>query len=370
MTFPVFRRIQKRLDPIFVLTVLVPTICAIGYFGFIASDVYTSESRFVVRTAERPITPSLGSLFQGAGFGRGQDESYSVREYILSRDAARVLDQKIGLKAAYASNAVDRLSRFGGLDGDDSFEAFHEYFQKKVDARTDSNSSIVTLTVRAFTAQDAMGANRTLLEESEALVNRLNARGRQDLIQYAEAEVAHAETKARAAAQAMSQYRNSNSVVDPERQATVQLQQVARLQDELIATSTQLSQLQAFTPANPQIGTLRNRARTLQGEISKETSRVAGGPTSLANKAEKFQHYALETEIATKQLASALASLENARNEALRKQVYLERIAEPSLPDVAQEPKRLRGILATLVFGLIAWGLASMLLAGVREHVE
>jgi capsule polysaccharide export protein KpsE/RkpR len=29
-----------------------------------------------------------------------------------------------------------------------------------------------------------------------------------------------------------------------------------------------------------------------------------------------------------------------------------------------------RGVLATLLFGLIAWGVLSLLLAGVREHQD
>ena len=54
----------------------------------------------------------------------------------------------------------------------------------------------------------------------------------------------------------------------------------------------------------------------------------------------------------------------------LRQQAYLERIAQPSLPDVAQEPRRLRSVLATFVLGLVAWGILAMLLAGVREHQD
>ncbi|HTY49547.1 MAG TPA: hypothetical protein VMB48_07640, partial [Steroidobacteraceae bacterium] len=34
---------------VFVITVLVPTLAASVYFGLIASGVYTSESRFVLR---------------------------------------------------------------------------------------------------------------------------------------------------------------------------------------------------------------------------------------------------------------------------------------------------------------------------------
>jgi capsular polysaccharide transport system permease protein len=359
-----------RLDKLFLFVVAIPTVSAIVYFGLIASDVYISESRFVVRSPERQAPAGLGFLLQGAGFGRAQDDSYSVAEYVQSRDALKVLNEQMGLGKAFASHSVDRVSRFAGLDFDESFEALHRFYQKMVTVQSDSTSAVSVLTVRAFAPQDAVNANRLLLEQSEALVNRLNERGRQDMIRFATAEVTAAEMKAKAAALAVSAYRNAQGVVDPERQATVQLQEVAKLQQELIATTIQVAQLQSTTPANSQIPALRNRALTLRQEMDKQTSRVTGGEKSLADKAASFQRLALERDIADKQLISALASLESARNEAQRKQVYLERIVQPSVPDVAQEPRRLRSIFATLILGLVAWGLLSMLLAGVREHQD
>lgn len=354
----------------FWVTVAAPTVLATVYFGLMASDVYVSESRIVVRSPDKQVATGLGALLKGAGFSRAQDDSYTVRDYVLSRDALKEIDDALGVGAAYASDTVDRVSRFGGLDFDTSFEALHRYYQNKVDIQQDTTSSITTLTVRAYTAQEAQNINQKLLELSEGLVNRLNERGRQDLIKSAASEVADAEKKSKAAALALSAYRNAKGVVDPERQATVQLQQIAKLQDELIATTTQLAQLRTFTPQNPQISALQKRASTLQGEIDAETTKVTGGERSLANKAAEFQRLALEREFADKQLASALTSLEQARNEAQRKQVYIERIAQPSLPDVALEPRRIRGILATFILGLVAWGILSMLIAGVREHQD
>jgi capsular polysaccharide transport system permease protein len=359
-----------RINRLFLLTVALPTTLSLVYFGLMASDVYISESRFVVRSPDRQTASGLGALLKGAGFSRSQDDSYTVHDYVLSRDALKAIDDKLGIGKAFASSQVDVVSRFGGLDFDTSFEALHRYYQKKVDMQQDSASSISTLTVRAYSAQEAQGINQKLLELSEGLVNRLNERGRQDLIRSAASEVADAETKSKAAALALSAYRNAKGVVDPERQATVQLQQVAKLQDELIATKTQLAQLRAFTPQNPQIQSLQLRAQTLQAEMDLETTKVAGGERSLSGKAADFQRLALEREFADKQLGSAMVSLEQARNEAQRKQVYLERIAQPSLPDTALEPRRLRSILATFVLGLVAWGILTMLLAGVREHQD
>jgi len=129
-------------------------------------------------------------------------------------------------------------------------------------------------------------------------------------------------------------------------------------------------QLQMITKDNPQIPVLRKRIEILEHEVELESARVTGGGRSLASKAAEFQRLVLEKEFADKQLASAFASLEQARNEAQRQALYLERVAQPSLPDEAMEPRRLRVILAVFVLGLIAWGVLTMLVAGIREHQD
>jgi capsular polysaccharide transport system permease protein len=358
------------VNGLFLMSVVIPTALAALYFGLIASDVYVSESRFVVRSPERQTTSPLGVFLNNAGFSRSQDDSYTVQDFILSRDALKVLDEKLGVAGAFGSNKIDVFSRFAGLDWDKSFEALHRYYQKHVDVRLDTTSSIITLATRAFSADEAWRMNQMLLDLSESLVNRLNERGRQDLIRSASVEVDAAERKTKEAALALSDYRNKKGVIDPEKQSSIQLQQVAKLQDEMIAAKTQLAQLTMLARDNPQIPVLKKQLEVLQSAISAETTSVAGGERSLARKAADYQRLALDREFADKQLATALASLEHARNEAQRKQLYLERIVQASMPDVATEPRRVRGTLVTFIVGLMAWGILSLLVAGVREHQE
>jgi capsular polysaccharide transport system permease protein len=128
--------------------------------------------------------------------------------------------------------------------------------------------------------------------------------------------------------------------------------------------------VRALSRSNPQIPALEQRAAAIQRAIDNETAKVAGGDRSLSVKSAEYERLALERSLAEKQLATALSSLELARNEAQRKQLYLERIVQPSKPDVAMEPRRLRNILATFLLGLVAWGILSMLVAGVREHQD
>jgi capsular polysaccharide transport system permease protein len=369
MAFTKIKNFYEKMGALFTFTVIIPTVLATIYFGLIASDVYLSESRFVVRSPEKPAASGLGLLLKGAGFSNAGEESYSVQDYIESRDALSMLNRKGTFAAAYSASDIDLFHRFGAMGSNTSFESLYRYFTDVVSAKHDSSTSITTLIVRAYTPQSARDINGQLIQQAEALINRLNERGRRDLIHYGEVEVAASETRARAAANALSAYRNDARVIDPERQAQVQVGLVSKLQDQLIATQGQLAQLQAFTPDNPQVAVLRQRTSSLQTDILRETNRVAGGgSTSFAGKASQYQRLQFENEFAQKALASSLASFEEARNEARRKQIYLERIVEPNMPDKALEPRRWRGIFATFILGLVAWGILSMLLAGLREH--
>ncbi len=360
----------KSMNRLFLFTVVLPTLLAVVYFGLIASDVYISESRFVIRSPEAQTASPLGLILKGVGFTRSQDDSYTVQDFILSRDALRILNEQLDIRKAFASKEVDIFSRFSSLDWDHSFEALYKYYQKHVDVQLDNASSIIALTTRAFTANDSFNMNKLLIERSEALVNRLNERGRQDMIRFATQEVAEAEKKDEAAALALASYRNKKGVIDPERQSPIPLQQIAKLQEELIVTKNQLAQLNMLAKDNPQIPSLKVRAQSLEAEIQAESNRVAGGGRSLASKATDYQRLALEKEFHDKMLASAMSTLEQARNEAQRKQLYLERIAQPSMPDAPSEPKRFKDVSVTFVISLVIWGILSLLSASIKEHYE
>ena len=365
-----FKARLAHVNVILWLTVIVPTALAVIYFGLIASDVYISESRFVVRNPQRQAQTGLSTLLQGTGFSRSQDDTYSVHDFVLSRDALKELDEKLAVRKTYGSSEVNFIDRFPGLDWDDSFEAFHRYYRNHVTIDYDTVSSITTLKVRAFTAEDSTKINDLLLKMGERLVNNLNDRSRQDLIKTAEQEVAIGEEKVKQAAVALAGFRNNQSVFDPDRQSTMQLQGVSRLQEELVATETQLNQIQRVSPNNPQVASLRNRVETLRKTIASETSKVAGGGASLTSKSGAFERFALEKTFAEKQLAGSLAALESAKSEALRKQLYLERLVQPSLPDTAVEPRRIRSIFMVFVLGLVSWGVVSLLVASIKEHAE
>jgi capsular polysaccharide transport system permease protein len=341
------------------------------YYGLIASDIYTSESRFIVRSPQKPVqTGLLGDLLQSTGIAHSQDDTYAVRDFILSRDAVKELDEKLGIRKLYTEVHGDIFAGFPDFDRDQSFEAFFKYYRRHVGVDYDPVTSISILSVHGFSARDAYRINSLLLEMSERLINGLNERSRNDLIRFAESEVKVATDKAREASLAMLAFRSKQSVFEPDKQAGIQLEGVAKLETELVSTEAELAQLKKLSPGNPQILGVESRAATLRNAITSEAAKVTSGKGSLSAHAPEFERLALELTFADKQLGAALAALEVARSEAARQQLYLERLVRPNLPDQAMEPQRMRSVFAVLVFGLIAWGVLSLVLASVREHAN
>ena len=360
----------QKIDRLFVICVIVPVAVAIVYFGLLASDVYVSESEFVMRSPEKPAASALGMVLASAGFANANDEAMVAKSFLESRSALEAVNKNGSFRQAFTREGIWLGDRFNSFGMSDSFEDLYPYYLKHVKVQDDPVTSITTLTVRAYTAEDAHRINEQLLRLAEDTANKMNQRGRNDLIKYAQVEVGDAKRQASEAAVALASYRNRKGVLDPEIQATTQLTMISKLQDELISTRAQLAQLQRFAPRNPQIESLSTHVETLEKEIRDQTQTLTGGNSSLASSAVRYQRLFVENEFADKQLTAALASYQDARNEARRKQIYVQRVVEPNLPDAAIEPRRWRGILATLAIGIVAWGIASMLVAGIREHTQ
>ncbi|MGF6148698.1 Vi polysaccharide export inner membrane protein VexD [Kingella potus] len=363
------KKFFRKLKPLLWVTVIIPTLCSTIYFGLIASDQFASQSSFVVRSPKSQSSlNSLGAILQGTGFSRSQDDIYTVQEYMRSRSSLEALTKKMPVRQFYESKG-DIFSRFNGFGLQGEQEAFYQYYREKISINFDSVSGISNLYVTSFDAAESQKINEALLQQGEVLINQLNERARQDTIRYAESVVSAAEEKVKDASVQLTKFRVKNGVFDLKAQSEVQLGLVSKLQDELIVIQTQLDQVKAVTPENPQIPGLLAREKSLRKEISQQIRAISGGnDRSLSNQAAEYQRVYLENELAEKQLAAAITSLEAAKAEADRQQLYLEIVSQPSRPDLAQKPTRIYNIVATFIIGLIVYGIASLLVASIREH--
>jgi capsular polysaccharide transport system permease protein len=368
------RRLDRLLDfakrnPWFTAIVILPTLIATIYFGFVASDIYVSEARYIVRSVNNTHMNPLGMMLQSAGLAPSQDDAYSVRDFVLSRDITRRLEAEHNLRGVLSRPEGDFVTRFPPLFGGRSFEQLYETYGNFVKVTVDETTGITTLNVRAYRPSDARELAGAILTYSEELVNRLNERARHDAVDAAQREVRRNEQRVVDAQVALTQYRLRNRTLDPVKQSGAVMELAAKLSTELAASQALLAETEKAAPDSPMISSLRRRITALRGQVGTEQGKIVGHNYGAVLTISEYERLMLMRELAGKNLASAVVSLETARVEAQRKQIYLERIVQPNLPDYALYPRRLISILEILVSALLIYGIGWLVSASVREHV-
>jgi capsular polysaccharide transport system permease protein len=361
-----FRRHVRMLS--FLIIVVFPTLMAATYFFGFATDQYVSEAKFVVRGPTAQPSGMLSSLLQTAGASRADDDTYAVQDYILSRDALAELIKGNGLRDVFNRPEADAFSRFPRLFGGETFEHLYSYYQKHIEVVLDSTTGVSTLMVQTFRPEDSQRIATALLAAGEGLVNRMNDRQRENAMRDARKEVGIAEAHVQAIASRIAEFRDREALLDPNKQSVPMLRNIDELQTMLSRTNLQISQLAATSPHSPLMPDYQRRATALQAQINDARTQITGTDSSLVPKIAAYEMLTLQQDFANRQLASATSSLEAARMQAERQQLYLDPIVQPNLSDYATYPKRLSSISVTFATFLGIYLMLTLLISGAREH--
>ncbi|MGI4731976.1 MAG: hypothetical protein ACRYFW_09535 [Janthinobacterium lividum] len=354
----------------FAIFVIVPTLVVALYQAFIASDVYVSESRFVIKapSQKQAQLSTIASLIQTTGLSGGQEQTNEVMDYVRSRNALADLAKRVDVGAVFSSPDADIFSRYPLPFVRNRFENLYKYFGKMVDTHLDHDTSTAVLTTKAFTPDDARALNVGLLDLSEDLVNKLNARAQGKAIQEAQRYLNEAQARLRADRVLLRQYRNSSELLDPAKQATGVLEVSNVLVGQQAALRAQLQAMRRVAPSNPSIAALRDRIAAIGVQIAAQNGRAVGTGSGIASKLTQYENLSVEQEFATQMVTAASTNLEQARTEAQKQQFYLERVVQPNRPDLALLPKRIQSVFFVFATALCIYLIGWMLIVGVLEH--
>ena len=363
-----FMRPEGRIRRFLLWFVLAPTVAVFLYLAFFASNIYISEAKFAIRGQHAvPSLDFLGSLFRGATAGGG--EAHIVYKYIYSQDMLEKLDARLNIRGHYSGRDRDPWFR---LRENSTHNDLLKYWNWAVTTAFDPDTGILSLRVKAFTPQMAQEICRGVLENSEALVNAMNDRARNDSMAQARQETARAEARIVAAHAALREYQDKTMILDPKAVAGGLYGVVNTLEGEIVKTRAELAEARTFIRDDtPRIITLQNRLDVLEKQLETEKQRLAGAMEEdqpLSATASEFQRLALEEEFARAQLTSAMASLEAARIQAEAKTLYVESFENPTLPDESLYPRPLFFSFIFMACALLILGMATLIIAAVREH--
>lgn len=367
-----FTELRNRIrnNQSFLLCVLLPTFLVALYLVFIATPQYISEAHFVVRGRSGQSGISLSNILQSSSGGAGatSENTFVVQDYMQSRDAAEKLIKQNHLLDVYSRPESDFLSRYSLLGFGKKFEHFYKYYKRHVLVEQDTETNISILTVRTFRAEDSQQIARALLNAGEDLVNEINRRQRENLIRATAQEVQSAELKLREINQKLAEYRNTVELIDPMRQSIPMVGYVTSLQNMLTSTNMQLRQLLASAPNSPLIAAYQRQASILSEQIKKSSQQITGSGESLVPKITGYEDLMLQRDMQQRVLASDVASLEVAKQQANQQMIYVDEVAQPNKADWPEYPRNT--IVLSVVFlsclGLYIMG--KLLIASAQER--
>jgi capsular polysaccharide transport system permease protein len=362
-------RLFRSLNIWFWAIVGLPTLAAGVYYFAIASDLYSSEAKFIVRSPKQVQTSGIGALLQSTGLGRAADDTAAVQDFVMSRDAVRKLEQKDDLRVVLSRPEGDFLTRFPGiLFWRKDFEALFGSYDRFVSVETDTSTGLTALRVKAYRPEDAHRLANALLTYSEQLINELNERARKDALDTARREVDGAEQRIAQIQGELTAYRVKQKMLDPKSASAGVLELIGQMNAAQTNARAQLGELLKNSPNSPQIPLVKTRIASLDKLIGEERAKLSGETDSVVASLSEYERLSLQRELGEKALASAFTSLEAARIEAQRQQLYLETIAQPNLADYPLYPKRIVSFVTVVATCLLAYGIAWLLVANVREH--
>ncbi len=366
-----FAKANRRSSVIIFFT-LVPTLCTYLYTALIYDPMYISKTAFTIKastlekSAEMSISPMMGTAVN--------KDLFIVYAYIKSLDLFNELDGEIGLKKHYQHH--DPVS---SMPGEPTLKDIEDYWDNVTEVKIDSDSEIVTMSVRAYDPAYAKLLADTILSRIDNLVNTMNANALEDSMKLARQEVEKSKARVKAVSDKIRIYRDKHKYIDPSTEAGSTLGLISSLEAEIAKKKAELYEKQGYmhpdsqeiVNLNRRIEALEEQVRELRGKIVSASGTHQGGESqfSVSKSVGEYEDLQLEHTFAQKLLESSLSTLENVRLQSVSKSKYLVRIDEPKVPDESLWPRPFTSASIVLIISFMLILGISLIVTAVMEHM-
>lgn len=355
----------------YILMVIIPLIFIVFYLWLFAQDRYVTNATVVVKQVGE-VSAQTGTGFSallGVSNTSTEDAQF-LKAYIQSRDLIEKLDQQLNLRQAFQGNGTDPIFE---LPADASKEELVEYYNKRVSVNLDELTHLLTVRTEGFDPVFSLKLNQAILKQSELFINDVSQRVAKDQLNFAKEQLDEALENLTQSREQLIAYQNQNQMFDPQAQALAVAQIVNQLESNLAQLRTEERTLLSYLNATaPQVVALRSQIESVQKQIQDEKAKLTSGGQSdkLNRSAVDFEGLKAQVEFNTDLYKLALASLEKARLEAVRKLKNVVVITSPQLAQDALYPRFGYISLSAFLLLNIVFGITMLIRSIIREHKE
>lgn len=357
----------------FSLFVLMPTALVGLYLFVFASNQYIAEARFAVRGNVEPMGElSLGEYTTLIKKHNSQD-SFVVKEFIGSQNIVDQVEKSLGVSRMFSRPEADFWARFYNPQ---PIEYLTKYWNRHVAAHIDVVSGIITLSVRAFTPEDALAISREVVDRAEKLINDISSRAQADMLRHAEIEAGKTQARLRKAYLSLQEFRNRWGIIDPAKSAEATSLTLGSLRRDKLKAESDLQVLRgsnldeksrSIQVLVASIGAIDQQIRQLQDQLTTDGI-TTGSSTNMTQALLEYEGLQVERTIAEKLNESANTILDRARVEAGKQQIFLATFVQPALPDASLYPQRGYALVVAFFCLLVFWSSMSLVASGIQDQ--
>jgi capsular polysaccharide transport system permease protein len=365
----------------FVLCVIVPSMVCWIYLAMFAEDQFHSHVSFLIKETQSTVTTDLGSLLGSASSTGTTADGYMVESFVFSQPLVEAIDEKFGMLSLFSAGSDFVFS----LKDEPTLEEKMNYWQRMVDVGFDTFSGILTIEVKAFSAEDALAVNDEITNSIKALINEVSVGARNEALDFARQEVVVQENRLREIQLRLKKFRREKQLLDPHAEVQSSIGVLTSLERKLVELQTAYRTLAvSLDPDAPQLVVLNNQIVATEAQLNEMRGELGTNLTSsrlreghaAGDDAEipsdflsEYEEIEIERQFAQTAYTTALTGLELARNEAIRKQRYLAVFVSPTLSTDSLYPRRY--LLGSLIFiGLLmTWMVGYLLYKNVKDSV-
>lgn len=354
-----------------VRVILILAVLASAYWLVFASNRYVSEANVIIRKTDSVGAPSfdLGMLVSGVATVDRANQLL-LRDYLLSVDMLKKLDESLDLRTHYSSSDHDLVSRMWFQDA--SLEWFHRHYLRRVEVEFDDFSGVLRIKVQAYNPEMAQAITQQLVQEGERYMNVLGHEMAQVQVNFLVTQVDQAQDRFQKASQDLLNYQNKAGLLSPQATAESINAIVAALEGQRAQLQTQLASLpKTLDKDHPNILMLKQSLRAVDAQIKEEKLKLATPSGGTLNAyVEEFYRLEMNVKFTQELYKSSLTALEKGRIDATRMLEKVSVLQSATLPEYPMEPRRLYNTLVTLLLGLIFAGILKLLKSIVLDHVD
>jgi capsular polysaccharide transport system permease protein len=360
------RRFLRSNSILFLLAFVLPLAAFGAYLLFVASDRYESLASATI-TEEKTASQSIDLSMLGVTNSAADKDSLILKEFIESKDMMIFLEERLRIREHVTQPSIDFYSR---LSPDATMEEFHAYYQWLVTVEYDPMSKLIRFSVQGFDRAFAHTLLNLIIERSQQFIDRINDQITREQLRFFDQEIADSEVRLKQAKEELIAFQRQFRLISTEGESQTVMATIQTLEQELAQKQADLSaRLQVLDRSAPQLQTVQMDIVALENQIASAKERLAGASdTSISELDSKFREIQLNLEFVTNIYKSNLNALEQARLEAARRLKFLIVVAQPSVPEMAEYPRRVYLITTVAVVLMIMFFVVSLIMAIIREH--